>query len=139
MYRSPINQTEPLSRPLKPRSTHSNKILLTWYLPSNKHRPIAQDLGVQCLSTIQLVSQLTNLLQVAEILLRKVRYHRIYTGLSSMQVAEMLFLISKGQLSSHVHRGVVPKGAGGAMAPPDFSRSVNPISNRLGEQIMPTI
>ena len=27
-----------------------------------------------------------------------------------------------------MHRGVVPGGAGGAMAPPDFGRSVNPIS-----------
>ena len=27
-------------------------------------------------------------------------------------------------------RGVVPGGAGGAMAPPDFVRSVNPISTR---------
>ena len=27
-------------------------------------------------------------------------------------------------------RGVVPGGAGGAMAPPDFGRSVNPISTR---------
>ena len=27
-------------------------------------------------------------------------------------------------------RGVVPGGAGGAMAPPDFSKSVNPISTR---------
>ena len=29
-----------------------------------------------------------------------------------------------------MHRGVVPGGAGGAMAPPDFGRSVNPISTR---------
>ena len=27
-------------------------------------------------------------------------------------------------------RGVVSEGAGGAMAPPDFGRSVNPISTR---------
>ena len=27
-------------------------------------------------------------------------------------------------------RGVVPGGAGGAMAPPDFGRSVNPISTK---------
>ena len=33
-------------------------------------------------------------------------------------------------------RGVVPGGAGGAMAPPDFGRSVNSISTR--GQIMPT-
>ena len=32
-------------------------------------------------------------------------------------------------------RGVVPGGAGGAMAPPDFGRTVNPISTR--GQIMP--
>ena len=34
-------------------------------------------------------------------------------------------------------RPVVPRGAGGAMASPDFGRSVNPISTR-GGQIMPT-
>ena len=28
-------------------------------------------------------------------------------------------------------RGVVPGGAGGTMAPPDFDRSVNPISHCL--------
>ena len=28
------------------------------------------------------------------------------------------------------YRGVVPGGAGDAMAPPDFGRSVNPISTR---------
>ena len=33
-------------------------------------------------------------------------------------------------------RGVVPGGAGGTMAPPDFGRSVNPILT--GKQIMPT-
>ena len=30
------------------------------------------------------------------------------------------------------HRPVIPAGAGGAMAPPDFGRSVNPISTRRG-------
>ena len=36
-------------------------------------------------------------------------------------------------------RGVVPGGSGGAMTPPDFGRSVNPISTRPGSgQIMPT-
>ena len=33
-------------------------------------------------------------------------------------------------------RGVVPGGAGGAMAPPDFGRSVNPISTR-GDRLCP--
>ena len=33
-------------------------------------------------------------------------------------------------------RGVVPGGAGGAMAPPDFGRSVNPISIR-GDRLYP--
>ena len=32
--------------------------------------------------------------------------------------------------SSSYYRGVVPRGAGGAMAPPDFGRSVNPISTK---------
>ena len=31
-----------------------------------------------------------------------------------------------------VSRPVVPRGAGGAMAPPDFGRSVNPISTKVG-------
>ena len=35
------------------------------------------------------------------------------------------------QGENHVdHRDVVPGGAGGAMTPPDFGRSVNPISTR---------
>ena len=34
-------------------------------------------------------------------------------------------------------RGVVPGGAGGAMALPDFSRSVNPISTRRGRLCPP--
>ena len=34
------------------------------------------------------------------------------------------------------YRGVVPGGAGGAMAPPDFGRSVNPISTR-GDRLCP--
>ena len=33
-------------------------------------------------------------------------------------------------------RGVVPGGAGSAMAPPDFGRSVNPISTR-GDRLCP--
>ena len=33
-------------------------------------------------------------------------------------------------------RGVVPEGAGGAMVPPDFGRSVNPISAR-GDRLCP--
>ena len=33
----------------------------------------------------------------------------------------------------HQFRGVVPGGAGGAMAPPDFGRSVNTISTRGAE------
>ena len=40
---------------------------------------------------------------------------------------------------SDVARGVVPVGAGGAMVPPDFCRSVKPIGNlNQGGQIMPT-
>ena len=39
--------------------------------------------------------------------------------------------------SSSYYRGVVHRGAGGAMAPPGFGRSVNPISTR-GEKVMPT-
>ena len=35
-----------------------------------------------------------------------------------------------------IYRGVVPGGAGGAMAPPDFGRSVNPISTR-GKRLCP--
>ena len=34
-------------------------------------------------------------------------------------------------------RGVVPGGAGGGMAPPDFGRSVNPISTRRGRLCPP--
>ena len=34
-------------------------------------------------------------------------------------------------------RPVVPGGAGGAMAPPDFGRSVNPISTRWGRLCPP--
>ena len=37
----------------------------------------------------------------------------------------------------YIRRGVVPVGAGGAMAPPDFSRSVNPISTRGGRLCPP--
>ena len=33
-------------------------------------------------------------------------------------------------ISSMYYRGVVPGGAGGAMALPDFGRSVNPMSTR---------
>ena len=32
--------------------------------------------------------------------------------------------------TDYAYRGVVPGGVGGAMAPPDFGRSVNPISTR---------
>ena len=32
----------------------------------------------------------------------------------------------------HYTKGVIPGGAGGAMAPPDFGRSVNPISTKGG-------
>ena len=35
-------------------------------------------------------------------------------------------------LSVLLNRGVIPGGAGGAMAPPGFGRSVNPISTREG-------
>ena len=35
-------------------------------------------------------------------------------------------------------RPVVPVGAGGAMAPPNFGRSFNPIPTRPGGHIMPT-
>ena len=34
-------------------------------------------------------------------------------------------------------RGVVPGGAGGAMSPPDFDRSVNPISTKGGRLCPP--
>ena len=34
-------------------------------------------------------------------------------------------------------RGVVPGGSGGAMTPPDFGRSVNPISTRKGRLCPP--
>ena len=34
------------------------------------------------------------------------------------------------QNSAHILRGVVPGDAGGAMVPPDFGRSGNPISTR---------
>ena len=38
------------------------------------------------------------------------------------------------------YRPVVPGGAGGAMAPPDFGRSVNLVSNRGRRgKIMPSI
>ena len=41
-------------------------------------------------------------------------------------------------LSTYVHsRGVVPGGAGGAMAPPDIGRSVNPISTKGGRLCPP--
>ena len=36
-----------------------------------------------------------------------------------------------------VHRPVVPGGAGGAMAPPNFGRSVNPISTKGGRLCPP--
>ena len=48
---------------------------------------------------------------------------------------ELLFLLACFLLQEH--RGVVPGGAGVAMAPPDFGRTINPISTR-GGQIMPT-
>ena len=35
------------------------------------------------------------------------------------------------------YRGVVPGGTGGAMAPPDFGRSVNPISTKGGKSCPP--
>ena len=38
--------------------------------------------------------------------------------------------------SSSYYRGVVPRGAGGAMAPPDFGRLVNPISTK-GDKLCP--
>ena len=47
----------------------------------------------------------------------------------------ILFQIKHGG-RSHFFRGVVPGGAGGAMAPPDFGRSVNPISTR-GDRLCP--
>ena len=41
------------------------------------------------------------------------------------------------QLYSYAYvRGVVPGGAGGAMAPSDFGRSVNPISTK-GDRLCP--
>ena len=36
-----------------------------------------------------------------------------------------------------LNRPVVPGGAGGAMAPPDFGRSVNPISTKGGRLCPP--
>ena len=39
--------------------------------------------------------------------------------------------------STALYRGVVIGGAGGAMAPPDFGRSVNPISTR-GDRLSPS-
>ena len=45
-----------------------------------------------------------------------------------------LFIIARQNI---YRRGVVPRGAGGAtMAPPDFGRSVNPISTR-GDRLCP--
>ena len=37
-----------------------------------------------------------------------------------------------GRMDIWLNRPSVPWGAGGAMAPPDFDRSVNPISTRVG-------
>ena len=42
------------------------------------------------------------------------------------------------QKNGYISRGVVPGGAGGAMAPPDFGRPVNSISTMGWGQIMPT-
>ena len=58
-----------------------------------------------------------------------------------MRAHDMFAVAVLNRIGSHRHstalyRGVVIGGAGGAMAPPDFGRSVNPISTR-GGQIMP--
>ena len=42
------------------------------------------------------------------------------------------------KFSFPIDRGVTPGGAGGAMAPPDFCRSVNPISTREGGRLCPS-
>ena len=42
----------------------------------------------------------------------------------------MKVITFKAKVTSPHIRVVVPVGAGGAMAPPDFVRSVNPISTR---------
>ena len=50
-----------------------------------------------------------------------------------------LLLVLTYALSTYLHRGVVPGGAGGAMTPQDFCRSVSPISTReedYGHHIM---
>ena len=43
---------------------------------------------------------------------------------------------SRQIVTEHKGKGVVPGGAGGAMAPPDFGRSVT--LSQSGGQIMPT-
>ena len=53
----------------------------------------------------------------------------------SMRAHDKFAVAVLNRIGSHRHstalyRGVVPGGAGGAMAPPDFGRSVNPISTR---------
>ena len=58
----------------------------------------------------------------------------------SMRAHDKFAVAVLNRIGSHRHstalyRGVVP---GDAMAPPDFGRSVNPISTR-GGQIMPTL
>ena len=45
--------------------------------------------------------------------------------------------VSDVNVTTFIGRGVVPGGAEGAMAPPDFSRSVNPISTRSGRLCPP--
>ena len=41
-----------------------------------------------------------------------------------------VLLTGHSMITDQAYKGVVPGGAGGAMAPPDFGSSVNPISNR---------
>ena len=52
---------------------------------------------------------------------------RYFPGLRSPKLWCQLFIV----------RGVVPRGAGSAMVPPDFGRSVNPISIRGGRLCPP--
>ena len=55
--------------------------------------------------------------------------NRLDISRSILMAQFIIFCGGKGHMPT-CNRDVVPGGAGGAMAPPDFGRSVNPISTR---------
>ena len=52
---------------------------------------------------------------------------------------EMMGFVTHGNAIANTGLSSLDGGAGGALAPPDFSRTVNPISTRRDRSCMPNI